>query len=169
MVTMQRYAIEIANCCNLLPMTTLPVARCTNCQVELQPGWKFCIACGTPVPANLVAANAVPANPAQANPAQVTPAEPPVPAESVPAEPIPAEPAVPAPAQPEIPAAIRQAAGNPSMGKPATAKPAAAHFAATGEEPRRRINLPVLTSIVLGTAGLALIIYLLVVVFGSRD
>jgi hypothetical protein len=146
-------------------MTTLPVAHCANCQRELQPGWKFCIACGTPVPA--------PASETPANPAQLSPTEPPVPAEpagptepAVPAEPpVPAEPAVlaepvvPVPGPPEIPAAIR----------PRAEKLVAAHPVASGEEPRRRVNLAVVTSIVLGASGLALIVYLLVVVFGSRD
>jgi zinc-ribbon domain len=117
-------------------MTTLPVAHCANCQRELQPGWKFCIACGAPAPA--------PASEASANAVPVEPA-------------VLAEPAAPGP--PEIPAAIR----------PRAEKLAAAHSVANGEEPQRRINLAVLTSIVLGASGLALIIYLLVVVFGSRD
>jgi hypothetical protein len=108
-------------------MTTLPLARCTDCQVELQPSWKFCIACGTPVPT------------VRPVPAQVISA--PVP-----------------PTQPAIPAAIRPTAIRP------TAIPSTRH-----DEPRRRINLPVVSSIVLGTAGVALIVYLLVVVFGSRD
>jgi uncharacterized paraquat-inducible protein A len=103
-------------------MTTLPLARCTDCQVELQPSWKFCIACGTPVPAVRPAL-------AQVIPAQISST------------------------QPAIPAAIRP-----------TAIPTTRH-----DEPRRRINLPVASSIVLGTAGVALIVYLLVVVFGSRD
>jgi hypothetical protein len=30
------------------------MALCSNCGTELQPSWKFCIKCGTPVPAAAV-------------------------------------------------------------------------------------------------------------------
>jgi hypothetical protein len=121
-------------------MTTLPLARCPDCQIELQPQWKFCIACGLPVPA------AERPNPAEA----AVPSEAVAPSPAVPAQPATA-------AQPAIPAAIRPAAGRQPIARP------------TGEEPRRKVNVPVIVSIALGTAGVALIIYLLVIVFGSRD
>jgi hypothetical protein len=133
-------------------MTTLPLARCPDCQIELQPQWKFCIACGLPVPA------AERPNPAEA----AVPSEAVAPSPAVSAQPathaqpvIPAQPATAA--QPAIPAAIRPAAGRQPIARP------------TGEEPRRKVNVPVIVSIALGTAGVALIIYLLVIVFGSRD
>jgi hypothetical protein len=133
-------------------MTTLPLARCPDCQIELQPQWKFCIACGIPVPA---AEQPIPTEPA-------VPTEAMAPSPAISAQPaFPAQPAAPAQpvtaAQPTIPAAIR-----PAAGRQPTAHP-------TGEEPRRKVNVPVIVSIALGTAGVALIIYLLVIVFGSRD
>jgi hypothetical protein len=144
---MQRYAIGSPTVGNLLPMTTLPLARCTDCQTELQPSWKFCIACGAPVPTAQPVAAPIIAAPAT---------EPMVPAE--PASTASTQPVAPtASTQQAIPAAIRPAAERPPAAFP------------TGEEPRLKINVPALVSVILGTAGVALIVYLLVVVFGSRD
>jgi hypothetical protein len=148
---MQRYAIGSPTVGNLLPMTTLPLARCTDCQTELQPSWKFCIACGAPVPTAQPVAAPIIAAPATE---PMVPAEPVTPTAST----QPTQQVTPAAStQQAIPAAIRPAAERPPAAFP------------TGEEPRLKINVPALVSVILGTAGVALIVYLLVVVFGSRD
>jgi hypothetical protein len=115
--------------------------KCANCQAPLDPAWKFCVTCGTPTPADTpAAASTVAAKPkrTKAQPATAPAAEATPWAGNVLIE--------------EIPAVIR----NSQDGPPARA---------TG---RRRMDVSLIVSISLGVAGAALIVYLVILVFGTR-
>jgi hypothetical protein len=115
--------------------------KCANCQAPLDPAWKFCVTCGTPTPADAPAAvSTVVAKPkhTKVHPANAPAAETRPWAGNVLVE--------------DIPAAIR----NSQDGPPARA---------TG---RRKMDLSLIVSVSLGVAGAALIVYLVILVFGTR-
>ena len=111
--------------CTVALANLLGMARCENCDAELQPQWKFCVRCGAKV--------SVPA-PATASQTATAPLDDHV--ESVEPSPV---------ARPEIPAAIRPH----EQSDDAVA-------------PRRRFDWHVLVGIMVGVAGAAAIIYLIV-------
>jgi len=111
------------------------MARCENCDAELQPQWKFCVRCGTRVTS--------PATTRAPAPNVEPSAEPPL------AEPIAGAPladSAPTPPAPDIPAAIRPHELDGAAEPPA----------------RRRFDWHVLAGILVGVVGAAAIVYVIV-------
>ena len=113
----------------------LGMARCENCGAELQPQWKFCVRCGTKV-----AATATPPAPA---PHVEQGAEPPL---AAPIVELPLAERVPARPAPDIPAAIRPHELDGAPEPPA----------------RQRFDWHVLVGVLVGVAGAAAIVYVIV-------
>jgi hypothetical protein len=155
--------------------------KCANCQAPLDPAWKFCVKCGTPTPAAAPPATQSRQTPSESRDElpqnEQPPREPPeeksltraaLKAAAAPST-VASKPkrtkdrpanAPGAETRPwagnvlveEIPAAIR----NSQDGPPARA---------TG---RRKLDVPLIVSISLGAAGTILIVYLVILVFGTR-
>ena len=128
----------------------LGMARCENCDAELQPQWKFCVRCGAKITASTPAPVPVdPAPIAESRADEVLEPTPRAPAAPL-APPAPKGPALqPTPAAPAIPAI------------PAAIRP---HELTDDVEPPtgRRFDWHVLVGILVGVAGAAVIVYLIV-------
>ena len=113
--------------------------KCAICQTPLDPAWKFCVTCGTPTLADASSAGAPKTKRAKTKVAKAqTPAQIPTQFAHVLTE--------------DIPAAIR----NSEDGPPARTMG------------RRTVNVPLIVSVSLGAAGTILIVYLVILVFGTR-
>jgi hypothetical protein len=159
---------------------------CAQCQAPLDPTWKFCISCGTPVPADAPVATADPEGPTERRDALPQGQQPPT--QQHPAEPaakkLPSRPAMKAAAT--VAATTVAAATVAATAVAATPKhpkaqqtasafgddiPAAIRNSQDGPAapaPRRGVNVPLIVSICLGAAGTALIVYIVILVFGTR-
>lgn len=132
--------------------------KCAQCQAPLDPAWKFCVNCGTPNPANDQAAPLG---------GHMSGEQSPLPSREH--------------GQPQTRAAAKAAAASATVVKPKRTKPPAA-VTLTEEIPaairnsqdgppaigRRRVDAALIVSISLGIAGAALIVYLVILVFGTR-
>lgn len=137
---------------------------CVNCGGRLKSEWKFCIFCGVPIAAVAPAAAPAPATAAApAAPAPPAPGAQPAPAQPAPAAQAPAPAPQPPRSAPVIPAAVRPSAFGDHD-----------HFPDDIDDladitPRRRIDIPMILGVTLGIAGIALIIYMSIVLTGTAE
>jgi hypothetical protein len=154
---------------------------CAQCQAPLDPTWKFCISCGTPVPADAPVATADPEEPTERRDALPQGQQPPTqqPSAEPAAEQLPSRAAVKAAAATVAATAVaatpKRAKLQHSEAETASAFgddiPAAIRNSQDGPAapaPRRGVNVPLIVSICLGAAGTTLIVYIVILVFGTR-
>jgi hypothetical protein len=146
---------------------------CAACALELNPAWKFCIRCGTPVPARTerqadvepsvvdeVAPVIVPVVPPLVAPV-VMPVATPVIAPAV------LSTETPEPAMPPIPS--RYPLPPESLLSPHLEYTDNGAVPTTdGVHVKRTVDVPLMVSIGLSTAGVILIVYLAIVIFGAH-